>query len=242
MNKEDILEKLKDDDSYYGKFGQQFLSNSNIGALLNNPLEFNKPMVKGLPLVLGSYFHTAILEPSKLSNFKISSSASRNSKAYKEEANGDFLLLEKDVEQVELMKEAVLGNELFNELITDGDVEVEVPGLVNLAGGTFKCKGDIINHTHKLIIDLKTTGSIDSFSSSAYRYNYDSQAFIYSQCFGYDFVFIAVDKTTKQVGLYDCSDRFLRSGEDKVEKAVAAYEKFFKSEYDMSQHYISKTL
>ena len=59
---------------------------------------------------------------------------------------------------------------------------------------------------------------------------------------GYDFVFIAVDKTTHQVGLYDCSDRFLRSGEDKVERAVANYEKFFKNEYDLSQHYITKTL
>ena len=242
MNKPEILERLRNDEDYYGEFGQQFLSNSNVGSLLNNPLEFNKPMVKGVPLVVGAYFHTSILEPEKLVNFKISEASSRNSKAYKEEANGDLLLLQKDVDNIELMKDAILGNELFNELITDGDVEYEVPGLVELSGATFKGKADIINHTHKLIIDLKTTGSIDSFSNSAYKFNYDSQAYIYSQMMGYDFVFIAVDKTTHQVGLYDCSDRFLRSGEDKVERAVANYEKFFKNEYDLSQHYITKTL
>jgi hypothetical protein len=38
MSKEEILEKLKDDQHYYGEFGQQFLSNSNIGTLLTNPL------------------------------------------------------------------------------------------------------------------------------------------------------------------------------------------------------------
>jgi hypothetical protein len=141
------------------------------------------------------------------------------------------------------MKEAILGNELFNELITDGDVEYEVPGLVDLAGGQFKGKADIINHTHKLIIDLKTSGSIDSFAHSAYKFNYDSQAYIYNQMFGYDFIFIVVDKTTHQVGLFDCSDRFLRSGEDKVERAVANYEKFFGAgDYDLKQHYVTKTL
>jgi len=30
MNIKQALEKLKDDKNYYGKFGQKFLSNSNI--------------------------------------------------------------------------------------------------------------------------------------------------------------------------------------------------------------------
>jgi len=38
MTKEEILEKLRDDQHYYGEFGKQFLSNSNISSLLTNPL------------------------------------------------------------------------------------------------------------------------------------------------------------------------------------------------------------
>ncbi len=38
MNKKKILEKLKEDEHYYGKFGKQFLSNSDISTLLTNPL------------------------------------------------------------------------------------------------------------------------------------------------------------------------------------------------------------
>ena len=38
MKKEKVLEKLKEDEHYYGKFGKQFLSNSDISTLLTNPL------------------------------------------------------------------------------------------------------------------------------------------------------------------------------------------------------------
>ena len=38
MNKEKILQKLKNDEDYYGDFGNQFLSNSHISKLLKDPL------------------------------------------------------------------------------------------------------------------------------------------------------------------------------------------------------------
>ena len=37
MNKKEILDKLEQDEHYYGEFGQKYLSNSNISILLNNP-------------------------------------------------------------------------------------------------------------------------------------------------------------------------------------------------------------
>ena len=61
--------------------------------------------------------------------------------------------------------------------------------------------------------------------------------------FGYELVFIVVDKRTHQLGLFDCSERFLQSGQNKVAKAVQAYnECFVNGEGDFSQYYISKTL
>ena len=38
MNKEAIIKKLREDEHYYGEFGKQYLSNSDIRTLLNNPL------------------------------------------------------------------------------------------------------------------------------------------------------------------------------------------------------------
>ena len=62
MNKDEILKNLEDDEKYYGDYGKQFLSNSDIRALLNDPLNFKKPIVGNTNLIKGGYFHTLVLE------------------------------------------------------------------------------------------------------------------------------------------------------------------------------------
>jgi len=42
MTKQEVIEKLKVDEHYYGDFGKQYLSNSDISALLHNPLALGK--------------------------------------------------------------------------------------------------------------------------------------------------------------------------------------------------------
>ena len=243
MDNKEIIEKLRDDENYYGEFGRTYLSNSDIYALLNNPLDFKKQKPKTAALVVGGYFHTCILEPHKLDKFKISKSKTRNTKEYKELSDGDICLLEKEADEIQLMREIVLDNDLFKQLIQDGDVEYEKPGIVELEGMMWKGKADIVNHSEQLVIDLKTTGNINSFSSSAYKFNYDSQAYIYSKMFGYELIFLVIDKNTHQLGLFDCSDRFIQSGANKVAKAVQVYNEFFVNDgADISQYYISKTL
>lgn len=243
MDNKETIEKLRDDENYYGEFGRTYLSNSDIYALLNNPLDFKKQKPKTAALVVGGYFHTCILEPHKLDKFKISKSKTRNTKEYKELSDGDICLLEKEADEIQLMREIVLDNDLFKQLIQDGDVEYEKPGIVELEGMMWKGKADIVNHSEQLVIDLKTTGNINSFSSSAYKFNYDSQAYIYSKMFGYELIFLVIDKNTHQLGLFDCSDRFIQSGANKVAKAVQIYNEFFVNDgADISQYYISKTL
>ena len=57
----------------------------------------------------------------------------------------------------------------------------------------------------------------------AYKYNYDSQAYIYKKIFGYDLLFLVIDKNTQQIGIFDCSDKFYESGSDKVTLAIEVY-------------------
>ena len=107
----------------------------------------------------------------------------------------------------------------------------------------WKGKADILNHDEKLIIDLKTTADLNKFRWSASKYNYDSQAYIYQQLFGYEMLFIAIDKTTHQIGIFDCSPEFLQRGADKVKKAVEQYQLFYRQEgFDPSQFFINETL
>lgn len=237
--------KLKSDEHYYGEYGQQFLSNSNISTLLKNPKDLHKPRPGSPAFLIGGYFHTAILEPQKLKSFKIVEASTRNTKAYKEISGGEMCLLQKEADQVNVMTEVMLDNDVCRDLIKPvlGNVVYEEPHVVELFGNKWKGKADIVNHEEKLVIDLKTTADIDKFRWSASKYNYDSQAYIYSKLFGYEMLFIVIDKTTHQIGLFDCSPEFYKSGEDKVRRASDAYDLFYKTEnFDHLQHLITKTL
>jgi hypothetical protein len=199
---------------------------------------------KSTAMVIGGYFHTAILEPGKLKSFKVIQSSTRNTKAYKEMSGGEICLLQHEVDKIELMQEAIMDNDICRGLIENlGNVEYEVPGVTEIFGNTWKGKADIVNHDERLIIDLKTTSDIDKFKWSASKFNYDSQAYIYRLLFGYDMLFMVIDKETHRMGLFDCSGDFYASGMDKVRKATDAYELFYKTDdFDSKQYLITKTL
>ena len=240
MDKNKILKKLEQDEHYYGEYGRQFLSNSDISALLKNPGLLREKKPKTSAMVIGGYFHTAILEPDKLKSFKIIESSTRNTKKYKEMSDGEICLLQHEADKIQLMTEVMMDNNICRGLIK-GDFEV--PGVTELFGNKWKGKADIINHEEKLVIDLKTTSDIDRFRWSASKFNYDSQAYIYSNLFGYEMLFIVIDKETHQIGLFDCSPEFYKSGEEKVRKASDAYDLFYKTDdFDSKQYLITKTL
>ena len=245
MKKEEIIERLRIDEDYYGKFGQQFLSNSNISTLLKNPMALRDQTPDNPNFKIGGYFHTAILEPEKLKSFKIIDATTRNTKQYKEISGGEVCLLQKEVDMIEVMVEKMMANDICRDLIQPvlGNVQYEEPGTVRLYDNIWKGKADIVNHDEKLVIDLKTTGDIDKFRWSASKFNYDSQAYIYRHLFGYDMLFIAIDKNTHQIGLFDCSPNFYKSGKEKVEKASEVYDLFYKDEnFDHKQHLTTTTL
>ena len=245
MKKEEIIEKLRDDEHYYGKFGQQYLSNSNIKTLLKNPLDLHKPMGSNPNFLIGGYFHTAILEPDKIKSFKVVEATSRNTKVYKEISGGELCLLQHEVDMIEALVQKVMDNDVCRSLILPvvADVDYEEPAIAEISGQMWKGKADILNHEEQLIIDLKTTSDLDKFRWNAKKYNYDSQAYIYRKLFGYEMIFIAIDKKTSQIGLFDCSPEFYKSGKQKVDKACEMYELFHQTEdFKPQQYFINETL
>ena len=243
MNKEKILQRLCNDEDYYGEFGNQFLSNSHVGKLLKDPLRAFEPSKPSPAFLVGGYFHTCILEPDKLDKYKVVKSTTRNTKEYKDVSGGELCLLQHEVDTIELMREKVMANDICKDLIINSQTEYEKPGIINMFNNNWKGKADIVNHDEKLVIDLKTTADIDKFQWSASKFNYDSQAYIYSKLFGYEFLFIVIDKNTHQIGMFDCSPQFYERGEEKVRKASEAYDLFYKTkDFDPKQYFISKTL
>lgn len=241
----ETLTRLNNDTDYYGDFGKQFLSNSDIDALLKDPSSYGVSKPKTVPMVQGSYFHASLLEPEKVVDFLICDASSRNTNIYKEmcDAHGqEIILLSKEVLELDAMVDSIKGRmDFFDMIYEDGNI-YEQPGISNIMGETWKGKADIISS--EFVIDLKTTSNLDEFKYSARKYNYDSQAYIYNQIFGKPVIFIAVEKGTNKTGLFDCSEEFLDRGKEKVQRAIDIWRKFFgpnKTE-DITQYYTKETL
>lgn len=240
-----VLELLKNDQEYYGGIGKNYLSNSDIGTLLNNPKDFGKQREDNKTFAEGRYFHQLILEPHKAKKVLYVDASTRTTKLYKdfcEENNLPFCLLQKEVEDIQRLVGIINGNiAFFEELYKKGN-QYEVPAIAEIQGMMWKGKADII--TDNAIIDLKTTSDIDKFKWNAKKYNYDSQCYIYQMLFGKPLVFYAIDKVTGVLGIFRPTEEFIKSGEEKVGRAIEVFNKYFGDNPtdDIENYYIDEYL
>tara|TARA_R110000751_G_scaffold16235_1_gene51601 strand:- start:3030 stop:3785 length:756 start_codon:yes stop_codon:yes gene_type:complete len=228
LNLIEVVNNLKDDSKYYGTYGKQWLSNSDISTLLKNPKNFRKPQQETKAMLEGRYFHTAMLEPDKIKDFMCLTVASRNTKAYKEyveDNDKEIYLLAKEVEYLNKLVNVMKSNNEMNNAIYNPNNYYEVPMIKEIGDLKWKGKADIV--CKDKLIDIKTTSDISKFKFSARKYNYDSQAYLYQQLFGKPLVFYVIDKLTHDLGIYEPSIDFLNHGKEKVEKAIEIYNTFF---------------
>jgi hypothetical protein len=196
-------------------------------------------------MIEGSYLHALILEPDTIKDrFEIIEVSSRNTKIYKEavlEHEGKDLLLKAEADNMDRCVEKLLGSWEVCNLIRGEGVVYEEPAIKNIMGNWWKGKRDIGSD---ITVDIKTTSDIQKFRNSAYRYCYDSQAYVYQQLFDAPVVFIPIDKVTHQVGIYYCSNEFYDRGQEKVRRATEVYNKYFRegSTEDVNDFIIEDTL
>jgi len=242
---QEIINKLVDDKEYYGKFGKQFLSNSDIYSLLNSPKEFRATKPDNKAFAEGRYFHVSLLEPEKKDDIVILDCSSRNTKSYKEqiaELGIECALLNHEANHMEAAVETMRSNmDFFNLMYAEGN-KFEVPSIGIIKGEYFKGKADI--EGLDCLIDLKTTSNINDFKWSAKKYNYDSQAYIYQQLFGKPLIFLVIDKLSFNLGVFRPTESFIRGGEEKVEKALDVYRTFYADDAteDIHSYYVDQEL
>ena len=242
--KEDLLPKMYDDTFYYGYLGQNALSSSSCKKLLKSPKEYlKKDSGSSAALVAGRIFHTILLEPEKVSELTIVDVASRNTKVFKEAlSNHDAqtVYTQREFNTADyLVKQIKKVNEV-NEIL-DGCL-FEIPEAMMFEGLPFRGKADVLGFDS--VIDVKTTSApIADFKWSADKYGYDLQAYLYLQMFGKsDFKFIVIDKSNADVGIFECSDKFLERGKTKLYKAIDNYNKFFVDQIESIDQYVFKGL
>ena len=246
-NKEDLLKRMDDDSFYYGELNKLALSSSSLKQLLSSPktykysLEYGTP--ESQPLRDGWLFHTAILEPHVFSAQTFIDVQSKNTKAFREAKKENLrVFTAKEKNDAERLADAFLRNEHAKELIRNS--EFEVPAIDNVMDMPFRGKADVLASDR--IVDLKTTsGGIDNFYYSSQRYGYDVQCYLYCNLFNLthkDFYFLALDKGSLDIGIFNCSEEFYFKGEEKVEKAIDLYTKFFIDGADLDNYCLTGEL
>ena len=246
FRKDEILELMKDDEFYYGYLGKAALSSSSIKLLLDSPKKYKYVTEYGSQesnaLDAGWLFHTAILEPDVFEKQIYVDVQSKNSKAYKlakEEHGKVFTIKQKN--DAERLADAFLRNEQALKLITN--CEFEVPEIGMIQGYPFRGKADILDSYR--LCDLKTTSDLKAFPYAARKYGYDVQVYLYTELFKKpyeEFKFVAIDKGSLDIGIYDVSQEFYESGKAKVSKALETYQAFFIDGADLDSYCIKGIL
>ena len=84
MTEKEILDRLNNDEDYYGEFGKQYLSQSKIGTIINEPYLFYNDVVHDHLSIanfeFGTYFHALMLEPYKAELYDFVDVKSRRTK------------------------------------------------------------------------------------------------------------------------------------------------------------------
>lgn len=241
----EVITKLRDDKEYYGGVGKNYLSNSDIGVILNNPQDYGKTREDNKAFMDGRYFHQLILEPEKakeMPSVDVSTRTTKEYKAFCETNNLPFCMLKKEQDDIQNLVAIINGNIAFYDEIYKAGNLYETPAVGMIQGMMWKGKADIV--TDNSVIDLKTTSDIHKFRYSAKSYNYDSQCYIYQELFGKPLVFYVIDKGTGVLGIFKPTPEFVEGGEIKVGKAIEVYNKYFSANPtdDIVNYYIDSFL
>jgi len=240
-----LVQKAVDDSFYYGPLNKLAHSSSSLKMLLDSPKTYYNVMKYGKEesspaLLMGRVIHTMILEPEKFDDiFEVVEVASKNTKAFKEAQleNPKTCITRKDMQAGERMADAFFRNEMAMRYMQGS--QFEVPEVDVLGGFPFRGKADI--KTPNGVADIKTTTDLKAFKYSADKYGYDLQAYIYCNLFKVsykDFTFIALDKSSTDVGIYTISEEFYKRGEAKFNRAIALYRDFFINKQDLDTYTI----
>ena len=111
---EALLEKMYDDEFYYGHLGKHALSSSSIKTIIKSPKTYRNVIKYGSSsespaLIAGKIFHWMILEPHKIDELKFVDTSTRATKLYqKAKAEHGEVYLTKEKHASERLADALV--------------------------------------------------------------------------------------------------------------------------------------
>lgn len=256
-NTEDLIKKMYNDDFYYREMGtDKCLSYSTMKHLLKSPKWFNhlkkNPQPETQALRDGTLVHAAILEPEKYTTeFTYVDVSSKNTIKWKDAVKKhgkQYTYTMKEKYMNDRIATAFLQNDKCVSYLKGADVEI--PALKSFNGIPVRGKADVIKYGEYVAdvkttndgvknIDLKDGSSTNQFAFTVQKYDYDLQAYLYTQLFDVpDYYWLVIDKSTTDIGVFKASEETLETGRLKLEASLQLYEAFFIDELiDLSQYY-----
>jgi hypothetical protein len=157
-------------------------------------------------MIIGSYTHSLILEPDKMSDYVIAPEGMNFSKKegiqFKADNSDKQIIKYADHLTAKIMRDIVWNNSMCKTILSGGVAESSIFWKDEDSGVDCRIRPDIINHDLQLIIDLKTTidASPEVFTKQSWNMDYHLQASFYQKGvysesgMWYDWLFIAVEK------------------------------------------------
>ena len=221
MTNEQIVDKLRDDDEYYGGLGREYLSASDIGDILDGTYTKIPQDREWKPhFEIGKMFHVQTLEPHKLGKFDVRDVPRRFA--------GEEFIKYKEAMMVENMKHSHDAHITARGLLYGPEVNYEQPGITTIEGIPFKGKADCLNPLVGWCVDLKSTGRIQYFSDSISKW-YTAQLWIYYKLFGLPTAYVVVDKTSLETQVIYPPKHFYAQGKAKVLEAIDIYKRDYQN-------------
>lgn len=254
-NKQELLDNMVNDGFYYNEMGvDKVLSYSSAKWLLKSPKYFEwkrrNPDPETQALRDGRLVHAQILEPELYNTFEFVDVSTKNTKKWKLAVDtygkaNCFTVKEQNINN--RITTAFLQNDACTAFLNGS--QTEVPGIVEVDNIPFRGKADILGAD--FVADVKTTSdgvseielksgdTKNQFEYTVEKYDYDMQAYLYTQMFDKPrFVWLVIDKVTTDVGIFEASTEMLERGKAKLDAAVALYKAFFVDELiDLSQYH-----
>lgn len=166
-------------------FAAEGVNWSTLKAMRDSPKAYryacDNPRADSLPLMLGRAVHSAVLTPEAFdSEFVVWDGGDRRGKAweaFKEAHPGRTILKADEYALAQDIANAVLADAVAADLVADGDAEHPIFWTDPATGLLCKARADIVNRSRLLLLDLKTTRSIDPrrFGNECARLGYHLQ-------------------------------------------------------------------
>jgi len=243
----DLTNKQYHEDKDCFSSSQFKLAKEDIEAFHKQYILGEKQNVSNPAFDIGTYYHTAVLEPETLdAECAVFLGKMRRGKewdAFKEEHEGKAIITKSDYAKADRLIQSTLGNTILQNLMEGGEAELSC--FTKVQGLDTKVRSDFIDVDRGFIFDLKsTTGNAKDYKSINKKIDdldYDLSAALYIDAFNTvlgkdvikDFYWVVATKDEEFANcqVYKATKKNLAVGRAKYMKAIEEIKRGYKNKW-----------